>query len=131
MDDEVLSGLPALVRVLDTGVYERLLDASAVDLSRSLMRVLLDDREQVAQQPTLGKRQVGTLDRPLRIRSLDAIDRRAGRPYDRCGRSRAARTAAPGCGATVAIGARAVIGQRLAWRFSLLRNRRPSSCLVV
>ena len=56
MDDEVLARLAPLVGVVHAGVDERLLDAVAVDRDRGLVGVLLDDREQVAEQPPLGRR---------------------------------------------------------------------------
>jgi hypothetical protein len=36
--------------------------------------VLLDDRKQVREQPAFDGRQLGTLDRRLRVGALDAID---------------------------------------------------------
>src|SRR3954454_21170798 len=59
MDDEVLAGLAALVGVLLAGEDEGRLDRRAVDGDRRLAGVLLDDREQVAEQAALGRREVG------------------------------------------------------------------------
>ena len=59
MDDEVLARLPALVGVVLAGEHERLHDAVAVDGLRDLVRVLLDDREEVRQQILLDLREVG------------------------------------------------------------------------
>jgi hypothetical protein len=58
-------------------VHERLLDARAVDRHRSVIGVLLDDREQVAEQSLLGLRQLGPLDAQRRGVAAEAIDRRA------------------------------------------------------
>ena len=55
--DEVLARLAPLVGVVLAGEHERVLDARAVDLHRGVRRVLGDDREQVAQQPALGRTQ--------------------------------------------------------------------------
>ena len=116
MDDEVLAGLAALVGVVHAGVHERLLDPVAVDRDGGLLGVLLDDREQVAEQAPLGGRELGALDgrasaeRPIagdrgrnrRPASTPAIDRRRRVLPDRLSRLRGG--------------------------FALLRNRRPSSC---
>ena len=53
VDDEVLAARPALVRVALAGEDERPLDEPAVDLLGGLVGVLLDDREQVAEQDAL------------------------------------------------------------------------------
>ena len=53
VDDEVLARLAALVGVVLAGEDERVLDRRAVDLQRDLVGVLLDDREQVAEQLAL------------------------------------------------------------------------------
>jgi hypothetical protein len=90
--------------VLDARVHERLLDAIAVDRYRGGVGVLLDDREQVAEQPPLGRGQLGPLDRRVVGRMEDSIDR-----WPR-GRD----PAAPGRSQAVA-------------GFALLRNLRPSS----
>jgi hypothetical protein len=77
MHDEVLAGAPALIGVVHARVDERLLDPVAVDHGRGLLRVLLYDREQVAEQPALGRRQLGALDRlPVRVGMGDPVDRR-------------------------------------------------------
>jgi hypothetical protein len=44
--------------MVHAGVHERLLDAVAVDRGGGLVRVLLDDREQVSEQPTLCRREL-------------------------------------------------------------------------
>jgi hypothetical protein len=124
--------------VVDAGVDERLLDAVAVDTHRGLVGVLLDDREQVAQQPALLSGQLGPVDRRIRARALDPIDRRA-RDQTRArlsaiavaGGARAGavadairpRLALPAAAAD--LGGRAA--QPLGLRFALLRYRRPSS----
>ena len=78
MGDEVLAGLAALVGVVLAGEQERAQDAPAVDLVGDLVGVLGDDREQVAEQLVLERREVvgqrqlavvavlGTVDRPVR-----------------------------------------------------------------
>jgi hypothetical protein len=78
MDDEILSRLPALVGVVHTCVDEGVLDPAAVDRRSRLVRMLLDDREQVREQPSLGRGQLGAVDLRVRLGMLQAIDRRAG-----------------------------------------------------
>ena len=56
VDDEVLARLAPLVGVVLAGEDEGVLDLVAVDLQRGLAGVLLDDREQVAEQRALGRR---------------------------------------------------------------------------
>jgi hypothetical protein len=53
MGDEVLAGLPLLARVALAGEGERPLDLLAVDWIRRVGGVLLDDREQIAEQRAL------------------------------------------------------------------------------
>ena len=53
VDDEVLAAGAALVGVALAGEHEGLLDQLAVDRLGGLARVLLDDREQVAEQDAL------------------------------------------------------------------------------
>jgi hypothetical protein len=77
VDDEVLARLAALVGVVDAGVYERFLDPVAIDGDRGLVRVLLDDGEEVAEEPALLGRELGPLDRRDRRGALDAVDGRA------------------------------------------------------
>jgi hypothetical protein len=79
MDDEVLAAAPALVGMVDARVDERLLDPVAIDRDGGLVSVLLDDCEQIGQQPALDGRQLGALDRGLGVRTLDAVDRRSQR----------------------------------------------------
>jgi hypothetical protein len=47
MDDELLAASATLVSMVDARVDERLLDLVAVNRDRRLIRVLLDNREQV------------------------------------------------------------------------------------
>jgi len=47
MDDELLAASATLVSVVDARGDERFLDLVAVDGDRRLIRVLLDDREEV------------------------------------------------------------------------------------
>ena len=77
MDDEVLARLAALIGMVQAGEHERLLDPSPVDVERCLVRVLLDDREQIAEQPTLDRRQLDVLDLAPGLGMLDAPDRGA------------------------------------------------------
>jgi hypothetical protein len=76
MDDEVLAGLAPLIGVVLAGVDERLLDALAVDDDRGLVGVLLDDREQVAEQTPLALGELGALDRAVGRRMVDSVNRR-------------------------------------------------------
>jgi hypothetical protein len=80
MHDEVLAGLTTLIGVVHAGVYERLLDPAAVNRGGGLVRVLLDDREQIAEQPALLRRELGPLDIRVAINMpiglVDAVDRR-------------------------------------------------------
>jgi hypothetical protein len=72
--DEVLAGLAALVGVVLAGEDEGLDDGLAVDRLRDLLGVLLDDREQVAEQLALERREVGgRLERGegARVRAVD------------------------------------------------------------
>jgi len=65
--------------MVHAGVHERLFDALTIDDDSRLIGVLFDDREQIAQQPPLSRRQLGMLDRCGRAAAmeLDAIDRLA------------------------------------------------------
>jgi hypothetical protein len=80
VDDEVLPGLAALVGVVLAGEDERPLDAAAVDLDRGVLGVLLDDGEQVGQQPALERRQVAVADLGAVLLGVDElVDRGAAR----------------------------------------------------
>jgi hypothetical protein len=57
------------------GEEEGLPHAVALDVQRDLAGVLLDDREEVAQEATLGGGQVGVLDRRVVLRALEPVDR--------------------------------------------------------
>jgi hypothetical protein len=134
MGDEVLARHPALVAVVHAGVGERLLDARTVDRRRGVVGVLLDDREQVAEQPALRLGQLaGDRQRRGRRRGADrtvtvAIDRRDGVDRgavlvdDRRGARRAAAVLRGAVG-----GGRARPRQPFRGGFALLRNRFPSS----
>jgi hypothetical protein len=134
--------------VVHARVHERLLDAVTIDRDRPLVCVLLDDREQVAEQSTLDRRQLGAFDRPVRGRFLNPVDLD---PRGRDQRRLAAVGSLPGRGArglppagtlggsirglagragTVIIAAAgAGAAQPLRRGFAvLLRNCRPSSC---
>src|SRR4051794_24103943 len=83
VDDEVLARLAALVGVVLAGEQEGVLDPVAVDDDRRLVGVLLDDREEVAEQAALRLREVGAADRRVVIGVLDAVDRQALAPRPR------------------------------------------------
>jgi hypothetical protein len=131
MNDEFLAGLAALVSVVDAGVDERLLDPLAVDRDRGLFRVLLDDREQIAEQSPLGLGQLYALDRSVRRRILDDVDRSASaRDQRRLAPAVTAAAALPGRLLVVGLARlvpRRTSAQSLSRRFPLLRNRCPSS----
>jgi hypothetical protein len=100
--------------VVDAGVDERFLDPCAVDRDDRLVGVLLDDREQVAEQAALDRRQLGAVDGLLGGRAVEAVDLDPGRGDQgvRSARPRLRRGAI----------------QPLDLGFALLlRNRRPSS----
>ncbi len=149
MDDEVLARLAPLIGVVHAGVDERVLDPRAVDGQRGVARVLLDDREQVAQQPALGGGQLGALDRgQLRararpgppvgarrsassaagaVRIVVAVATVAGATSaDACCRHRPRRPARRADGAAI-LRALRVLAQPFGRGFALLRYRRPSS----
>jgi hypothetical protein len=68
--------------VVHARIHERLLDPVAIDRGGRLVRVLLDDREQVAEQAPLGRGQLRALDLAMRVRMRDAINGRTrGREY--------------------------------------------------
>jgi hypothetical protein len=72
--DEVLARLAPLVGVVLAGEDEGALDGLALDLQARIRGVLFDDREEVAQQPALQRREVGALDRPDVLGVLGAAD---------------------------------------------------------
>ena len=83
------------------------LDALAVDLDGRVVGVLLDDREEVAEQPALGLGEVGALDRGVGVGALDAVDRpRCDRRVTRRAGRRAAARAAPVRGSVMPPGSR-------------------------
>jgi hypothetical protein len=87
--DEVLARLAPLVGVVLAGEDEGALDLIAVDLEAGVVRVLLDDREEVAEQTALQRREVGAVNRADAVGVLGAADRapirrRARRLLDRC-----------------------------------------------
>ena len=86
VDDEVLARLAPLIGVMHAGVDERLFDAVAVNRDRGLIGVLLDDREQIAEQAPLGRGQLDPLDRLVRARMRDAVHGRARGGNQRSGR---------------------------------------------
>ncbi|MGD1050711.1 MAG: hypothetical protein ABR947_06530 [Solirubrobacteraceae bacterium] len=53
MDDELLTGAPALIGVVLAGEHERGGDRVAVDRDERVLGVLLDDRKEIAEQPAL------------------------------------------------------------------------------
>jgi hypothetical protein len=64
--------------MVHAGVDECLLDPVAVDRRGRFVRVLLDDRKQVAQQPLLGRGELGALDLGVSVRMGEAVDRPRG-----------------------------------------------------
>jgi hypothetical protein len=113
MGDEVLTGLAALVGVVLAGEHERAHDRVAVDGLRDLLGVLLDDREQVAEQLALERGQVGGRLQRRRAVGLRAVDRAVGGDAD--------------AGAIAALGGRLAAGQAAALSVLLARYRSPSS----
>jgi hypothetical protein len=98
--------------------------------------VLLDDREQVTEQPALDRGQLRALDRLVRLRVLYAIDRwTRGRDPARSAPaavSAGAAVSGPVSGGVLGgVTARAILraaaGYTLVRRFALLRYLRPSS----
>ena len=143
MGDVILARQPALVGVVQAGVDERLLDPLAVDRSGGVVGVLLDDREQVAQQLLLALGELRVVDRDRLGRVGQEIDRRSaivldGLRFRRRERRRRGdigrRTRLPGARASASVAARVRgltaaqgRGQPLGGGFALLRNRFPSS----
>jgi hypothetical protein len=130
---------------MDAGVDERLLDAIAVDQGRSMVGVLLDDREQVTEQPLLGLGEVDdrgrcAIDIGSRWR-VNGVDRLAALVDDR--RGSGGRAAVPdrlaGRRAAVLVAGTPIRrggftpsdrpAQPVCGWFALLRNRLPSSYL--
>ena len=70
--DEVLTRLAPLVGVVLAGEDEGALDLVAIDLETGVVRVLLDDREEVAEQAALQRREIGALDGPDAVGVLGA-----------------------------------------------------------
>jgi hypothetical protein len=120
--DEVLARLAALVGVVLAREDEGALDRLPIDLQARVAGMLLDDREQVAEQAALQGREVRALDRPSELGVLGAPDRAAlgGRKRD-AGRLGRGRGAVP-----VALGGRGLLGQA-AWAVVSVRNLSPSS----
>jgi hypothetical protein len=73
--DEVLAGLAALVGVVLAGEQERAQDRGAVDRVGDLVGVLGDDREQIAEQLVLERRQVVGQRQRAVVAVLGEIDR--------------------------------------------------------
>ena len=126
MDDEVLARPPELIGVVLAGVDECLLEPIAIDRNGGVVRVLLDDREQVPEQPLLGLGQIGVGGNRTRADVIDLVDGRSGRRDQRRGPTVSAVRRAGAIGACTAPRATQPSGRGFAW---LLRNRRPSSCL--
>jgi hypothetical protein len=126
MDDEILAGFAALVGVVHARVHERLLNALAVDRLGRVIGMLLDDREQVAEQPALDRGQLGALDRLVSLRVLDAIDGRARGGDPR----RATRATTIGAARAARAVLRPAAGYGLPRGFAPLRYLRPSSYRV-
>ena len=75
MGDEVLARLAALVGVVLAGEQEGAQDRLAVDRVDDLVGVLGDDREQVAEQLVLERRQVVRDRQRAVVAVLGAVDR--------------------------------------------------------
>ena len=88
VDDELLTRLAALVGVVLAGEAEGVLDPGPVDLDGRVLGVLLDDREEVAEQAALGGREVGATGGRRGLGVLDAVHGRPllGRPRGAVGR---------------------------------------------
>jgi hypothetical protein len=127
MGDEVLAGLAALVGVMDAGVDERLLNPGSVDGDGRVLGVLLDDREQIPEQPSLRRRQLGPLDGTGLTGPVDAVDRRPGGDQRRGLRRASAAVPVLRTGCSIAVAWLGPTAQALSWRFPLLRYCRPSS----
>jgi hypothetical protein len=74
--NEILALATALVGVVHARVHEGLLDPVTIDRDGGLVRVLLDDREQVAEQPTLRGRELRALDVRMPVGMANPVDRR-------------------------------------------------------
>jgi hypothetical protein len=131
VDDEVLARLAPLVGVMDAGIDESVLDSVAVNRDRRVSRVLLDDREQVAEEAPLFVGELGAGDDAAVARMFALADARprsdqrlaATRPAVRAVLVRA--RAVPVAGSTL------TALQGLRRRFALLRYRSPSSYRAV
>jgi hypothetical protein len=116
MDDEVLAGLADLIGVMHAGIDERLFDLVAVDNSRSVRRMLFDDREQVVQEPKLAGIELDAFDRRVGLGMLDPVD---GLPRGSDHRRQAATAVAGAAPSPAVLGsrgagfARCAIGSRL------------------
>jgi hypothetical protein len=113
---------------VDAGVDERLLHSIAIDDDGRVCGVLLDDREQVAEQPPLFRRQLRAVDGGVIVGMLDPSDRRTRRDERRGARVLGAPVLALlGAGRGPIAAARGRALQALGRRFALLRYLRPSS----
>ena len=74
MGDEILARQPPLVAVMKAGEHQCRLHTLAVDRLGGLIGVLLDDREEVAEQPLLRWRELWACDGGMRDRIGDLID---------------------------------------------------------
>jgi hypothetical protein len=117
--DEVLARAAPLVGMVHAGVNECLLHPVAVDRGGGLVGVLLDDREQIAEESALLIGQLGALDGSVRLRIRHAVDRRSRREQRRRPRLLGPITVRP----VLLPGP----GQPPGRWFVLVRNRRPSS----
>src|SRR5262249_59641590 len=75
VDDERRARLEALIGVVLAGEEEGVLHARALYGDGGVLGVLLDDREQIAEQPALGVGEVGADDRRVLLGMRDAVDR--------------------------------------------------------
>jgi hypothetical protein len=77
MDDELLARAASLVGVVLAGKDKRVLDARAIDLDERVLGVLLDDREEIAEQACLG---LAEFDRGIRAWRRDRARGRTRAP---------------------------------------------------
>jgi hypothetical protein len=136
MGDEVLARKSPLVAVVQAGVDERALHPLAVDRLGGLIGMLLDDREQVAEQALLSRRQLRARNRGVSSRIADLVDRGTlGGNDRRLGRSAGGRQVSARPAGTVAAATARRVGtaatdrsaQPIGRWFALLRYRFPSS----
>jgi hypothetical protein len=122
--------------VVQAGEHQCRLDALAVDRLGGLVGVLLDDREQIAEQALLRRRELRARDGGVSVLIADLIDRGTlGGDDCRLRRSavgsrvarRPAGTVTPAAARRIGAAATDCSAQPVGRWFALLRNRFPSS----